>query len=89
MQRGPVLAIVVLAGFASYPSIDVARTLAEAQRAALAGVPITVDSDDDDEATKQTATGLLAMFLLTAVAGGMVATLHRHPVIRAGRLPWE
>lgn len=89
MQRGPVLAIVVLAGFASYPSIDVARTLAESQRAALAGVPVTVEADDDDEAPRRTALGALAMLLLTAAAGGMVATLHRHPVVPAGRLPWE
>lgn len=80
MRRGRVLAIVVLAGFASYPSADVARTLGEAQRAALASVPVTADVDDDRSDVKRTALSGLAMLLLIGSAGGLVFTLDRHPL---------
>lgn len=79
MRRGRVLAIVVLAGFASYPSADVARTLAEAQRTALASVPLTADVDDDRSDAKRTGASLLAMLLLIGSAGALVLTLDRHP----------
>lgn len=84
MQQGRVLAIVVLAGFASYPSPEAARVLAEAQRAALASVPTTPETGGDDEADRLAAKALAAL-LLAAVAWWMVRTLNQHPV--AGGLP--
>ena len=89
IQRGRVLAIVVAAGFASYPSIEIARTLAEAQRAALAPVALTDDPDDgkaDDERIGLTA---LAVLLFVAVAGWTVATLHHHPVTPPRQPAWR
>lgn len=85
MQRGRVLAIVVLAGFASFPSPDTARVLAEAQRTALAPVPITPDAGGDDDDAERLAAKALAALLLSGVAWWMVRTLNRHPVV--GGLP--
>lgn len=79
MRRGRVLAIVVLAGFASYPSADVARTLAEAQRTALASVPLTAAVDDNRSDAKRTGASLLAMLLLVGSASALVLTIDRHP----------
>lgn len=85
MQRGRVLAILVLAGFASYPSPDTARALAEAQRASLATVPITADASDGGSKQSRAATKALALLLFTGVAWAMVRTLNRNPVV--GGLP--
>jgi hypothetical protein len=80
MQRGRVLAIVVLAGFASYPNVEVARTLAETQRTTLATVAPTADSDTSDEEQKRTALTGVALLLLVVAAWRMVDTVSRHPL---------
>lgn len=72
MQRGRVLAIVVVAGFQTYPPIEPAITMAEAQRAALASVPVQRRVREDERPSGWLGVAALLfvvdLFLLAGVA---------------------
>ena len=87
LQRGRVMAIVVVAGFATYPPPEPAVTMAEAQRAALAALPVEASSDTD-EGARAGAAGLLAAIALALVTWQLVGVLREHPVVAHRALPW-
>lgn len=88
LQRGRVMAIVVVAGFATYPPPEPAVAMAEAQRAALAGLPVEASSDETDEGARSGATALLAAIGLALVTWQLVGVLREHPVVAHRALPW-
>jgi hypothetical protein len=89
LQRGRVMAIVVVAGFAAYPPLEPAVTMAEAQRAALALVPVEESSDETDPDVQAAATALLAAIGLALVTWQLVSVLREHPVVARRALPWS
>jgi hypothetical protein len=90
LQRGRVMAIVVVAGFATYPPAEPAVTMAEAQRAALTALPASTERDDEkrSDAERAGAAGLPAVVLLVLVTWRLVAALREHPVVPQRGLPW-
>lgn len=84
LQRGRVMAIVVVAGFQTYPPVEPAVTMAEAQRAALAGVPVERPARDDDRPS-----GLLGVAVVLFVADlFLLARLaRRHPEAFTDMIP--
>lgn len=90
LQRGRVMAIVVVAGFATYPAVEPAVTMAEAQRTALAGLPASASKDDDKRSDAERAglASVPAVALLVLVTWRLVAVLREHPVVSQRSLPW-
>lgn len=84
LQRGRVMAIVVVAGFQAYPALEPAVTMAEAQRAAMAGLPVERPGREDDRPS-----GLLGLAVVLFVADlFLLARLaRRHPEAFSEMIP--
>lgn len=76
LQRGRVMAIVVVAGFQTYPPVEPAVTMAEVQRAELASVPVEPPPRPEDNGTIPR---LLAMVLFVSVASWLARVLRANP----------
>lgn len=78
LRRGRVVAIVVVAGHVTFPTVEVIAGVAQAQRAALEAVPLEVSSGGDD----RPAVGLVlvAHALFVLVSWRMVMALQRTPL---------
>lgn len=76
LQRGRVMAIVVVAGFQAYPAVEPAVTMAEAQRATMAGLPVDRPARRGNEGT---APRVLAMVLFVSVASWLARVLKANP----------
>lgn len=82
LQRGRVMAIVVVAGFQAYPAVEPAVTMAEAQRAAMASVPVERPARPGNEGALPR---VVAMALFVSVASWLARVLRANPTLFAPR----
>lgn len=79
LRRGRVVAIVVVAGHVTFPTVELVAGVAQAQRAALEAVPIEAPSAGDDDGPSAGLL-LLAQALFVLVSWQMVTALQRTPL---------